>query len=224
MTGPTGATKEAIDSFITSQLETLRRAARNIAKNRHSGQPSELADEMVSYLISELYSGRASIEIVATDGGEALFRWSIALFRNSVRKGSGLERSLRRTHYADPGAHASGRVSVIDEDGSPVLREVVDRGGDDWMDAPPARTFEEASLLADGMPPERVAEYLAVSPCVQSLPLHGQILAGLYFVDGMSIRRIAREKRLPQSSVWEMVRDIREILRQCIRENKQPLL
>lgn len=240
MSGPTGQTKDAIDAFLVENYERLHRTARGITKHCGPAGPDS-ADELFSYMVSEVYSGRTSISEVAANGPTDLLRWATALMNMSFRsKKSAFSRlmSPMPTHQrhdfaglslgtAPDAILADVSGACLDDEGSRVVAHVFARTHDDSTSldqaTSEASSFQEAELLVDGMHPDRVAEFLAVSPCVQSMPLFQRILVELYFVDGLSIRRIAAEKGIPQSSVFEMVRTARTVLRDCIRSKAQPL-
>lgn len=239
MPGPTGATKEAIDAFVVDQFKNLKRIARSYTSRRRNSPAwtSDVAEELFSYMLGELYSGRQSVAAVAANGPVDLLRWCTAVMGNSMRGTSGFSRSRGRLHAVDPLETPSAWVRTSSDGDDPdyldgrflgeprPVSHPICAGDDDHQPAvDEAASFLEAELLTEGMHPDRVAQFLAVAPCAQAMPIHQRVLVELYFVDGLSIRQIAAQKGIPPSSVFEMVRTAKRELRACIDSRKQPLL
>lgn len=213
--------RKQIDDFVTAHFDRLKRIAAGLAKNR------QRAEDLFSYMVDQVYSGRASVSLVAANGHDDMLAWCTQVMKTSIQSKTSGFREWGRKHpdrvgsEADTRSHSDTLDRSTYENDSGKPEEEFDLQPE--IEDPP-RSFREAELREQGMPQARIDRLLALEACRNMLPPHMSELFALYFEQGKSIRAVSALKGMPPTSVFGQVVLLRERIASCMSTKQRPLL
>lgn len=210
MSGPTATPRGLIDAFVTQHYTRLQQISRKFVR------PHQESDDLLSYAVEELYSGRDSVERAALNGHDDLFAWFTRVVKTAALSPRSSIGSWARKHPDQPLRHHQDS-----DDASEPVETVFDLQPE--IEEAPVSAYA-AELLQKGLSADQVAKLVALQACQHCLPPHMQRLYSLYFEEGMSIRAVAKRVKLPPTSVFIQVELLRERIRECVASNPTPLL
>lgn len=208
--GPTGQTRQLIDDFVNERYANLAELTHKNCRN------SNRADDIVSYLTDRLYSGSEAVERVIMQGATAMEAWCKRIIYSSMRGHN--DRMMAGSDIVSRKSISLEEMceNSLQEDS---ISESLARSG--YVEEPKAfdfffGTFFELELLRSGYDEEDVKRRLKLQRAINSLSPWQMELYRLYYEQRMTHREIAKLKKMPKTSAYKLLIELRERLNELL--------
>lgn len=202
MTGPTGQIKELIDLFFVNGYERLVDRIERQCKDKTK------ADDLSSYVVDRLYSGSEAVAKVIVQGATAMEYWCNQLIYESAN-GIGKFQRLRSDKVVS--IQELDGCNIIDLQDSAVhsLSFVIPKEPEPEFFF---KSFLEMELVKSGLDEKDVDRRMRLQSVVNELSPWELELYRLYYEQRMTHRQIAELKKMPKTSVYNLLRSLRSKL------------
>ncbi len=188
--------KAQLDNFVTERYDYLREAASRIGGNKEKG------DEIFIYLIEWLYSEHPKIENLFQQGIAAVEGYSMKVMYYSIRYTTTINPKVKEIVCSfDEEDWERGEENIrIHESLIEEAFEIYEDGYE-----------EELSLM--GLGDDQIEKLRRIRKNYSKLNISMKKLYDLYFEKGMTQREIAKIKKIPYSSCYELIKQLKIELR-----------
>ena len=201
--------RQRLDAFVTKNYDRLGYICKK--HGRAKGQ------DILDYVIDQLYSDRGSIvSLLERPEGEVL-AWCTQVAKNSAKGTYGFGRAQRK--YCE--VH---REESEGPDESQDRLGLVPESFDEQPEMRLTRSFYEEELILDGFTPEQADKLARLQAAVARLPIGYKRLYNLVFVDCLTYTQVSEIVKIPRTSVFLLVSDLRRMLVEHVEQKIEPLL